>query len=197
MTLRNIELGERFVREETLRDIFPNKLRQALDDGFIHVHGLGNFFGSAVEVPDIRAEIEGAANATSMMMRLLRSIKSSSLVTEEVSLVYADVDIGFALQRYGIAAIDMRDILTELFISISDMVPRVQLSLNLGGQVDAHSRAFTAAVFDVLSQGPTHLQPQVVFLVRRGINYNATDPNYDLLCQALEIARDRKGIAFS
>lgn len=68
-------------------------------------------------------------------------------------------------------------------------------SLNLGCDTSNEGRLITKellnAVYAGLGRGETSIFPIVVFQIKSGINYNPTDPNYDLFKQAMKCSAKR------
>ncbi len=68
-------------------------------------------------------------------------------------------------------------------------------SINFGTDTTAEgrlvSKAFLKATMNGLGKGETPIFPISIFKVKEGINYNPTDPNYDLFKQSMEVSSKR------
>jgi ribonucleoside-triphosphate reductase len=74
-------------------------------------------------------------------------------------------------------------------------------SLNVGTDTTAMGRAVTRALLRAfergLGRGESPIFPNLVFRVKKGVNFNPEDPNYDLFVYALKVAAKRLNPTFS
>lgn len=74
-------------------------------------------------------------------------------------------------------------------------------SLNFGTDTTDEGRLVTKAVLEAfrrgLGHGETPIFPNLVFRIKKGVNFNAEDPNYDLYKLALQVASRRMNPTFS
>ena len=74
-------------------------------------------------------------------------------------------------------------------------------TINIGTDTSAEGRMVTSNLLRVISEGigenEDPVSPKIVFKIKKGVNYLKTDPNYDLLKKACEIAIKTNNISFS
>ncbi len=74
-------------------------------------------------------------------------------------------------------------------------------SLNLGTDISEEGRMVTRAVLEAFRRGLGHgespIFPNLVFRIKKGINFNPEDPNFDLYSLAIEVAARRMNPTFS
>ncbi len=74
-------------------------------------------------------------------------------------------------------------------------------SINFGTDTTAEGRMVTQAVLEAfmrgLGRGESPIFPNLVFRVKKGINFDENDPNYDLFKLAIEVASRRMNPTFS
>jgi len=181
--------GERAVLEQ----IVPMAGREAVEQGLLYVHALSHYTEPEVVVPNLLAA--AALAAPCHVFRLLELLKRyAGRPTTQVLDTFA-ADVGYRWRQLWPEQ-DRGPALKALF-GFAQTHPRVHMNLNLGDDREPELVEFTRAVLDVLDSGATLIEPQVVFRVRRGVNFEPGSPNHRLLLQALEIARTRLGVAFA
>lgn len=183
-----------YLSQKVLEEIVPSEGREAIKQGGLFVHSLEHYFGPDLALPDYRGV--GYLGGGELMLGLAHGIKRDSFRAATLCLPHFDSDLGFLCSRFWPHEDKLRHILSQLFEYFSQ-TPRYEVTLNLGDDTTEEGRRLTRIVLNILASGHTHLEPQVVFRVRKGTSFESTDANFDLLMLALDLARDRKGIAFS
>ncbi|NLM22629.1 MAG: anaerobic ribonucleoside-triphosphate reductase [Firmicutes bacterium] len=105
---------------------------------------------------------------------------------------------------YDISVADNENFLTAEGIFVHNSRAGAQVpfsSLNLGTDTTEEGRLVTRAVLEAfkrgLGRGESPIFPNLVFRVKKGINFDPGDPNYDLYRLALEVAARRMNPTFS
>ena len=183
-----------YLSQKVLQEIVPSEGREAIKQGGVFVHSLEHYFGPDLAIPDYRGV--GHQDGAELMLGLTHGIKRDAFRAAALCLPHFDTDLGFLSARFWPQEDKLTSILSQLFEYFAQ-TPRYEVTLNLGDDTTEEGRRLTRIVLKILASGHTRLEPQVVFRVRKGTNFEPTDTNFDLLMLALELARDRKGIAFS
>ena len=75
------------------------------------------------------------------------------------------------------------------------------ITINLGTDTSKEGRMITKNILKTICKGigenKKPINPKVVFKIKEGINLKETDPNYDLLKEACEVALQTKNISIS
>ena len=183
-----------YLSQKVLEEIVPSEGREAVRQGGAFVHSLEHYFGPDLILPDYRNL--GCQDGAELMLALALATKRDSFHAAALCLPHFDADLGFVMSRFWPGEDKLAFIIGRLFEYFSQ-IPRHEVTLNLGDDTTDAGRRLTRIVLNTLASGHTRLEPQVVFRVRQGTNFAPADVNFDLLMLALDLARDRKGIAFS
>lgn len=74
-------------------------------------------------------------------------------------------------------------------------------TINLGTDISAEGRMITKSIMQTIKDGVGEnkkaISPVIVFKIKKGVNFNETDPNYDLLQMACDIAKTTNNMSFS
>ena len=74
-------------------------------------------------------------------------------------------------------------------------------SLNIGTDMSEEGRMVSRAILEAfqkgLGRGGSPLRPDLIFRVKKGVNFNPADPNYDLYRMALQVTAERMSPIFS
>lgn len=139
-------------------------------------------------------------NAT--MMRLLKVLR----VASQVYPVVVDQLRELPMERYvyDISVVDNENFLTAQGIFVHNSRAGAQVpfsSLNVGTETSETGRAVTRnlllAYEKGLGRGENPIFPNVIFRLKKGINFNPEDPNYDLFQLAIRVASKRLNPTFS
>jgi ribonucleoside-triphosphate reductase (formate) len=105
---------------------------------------------------------------------------------------------------YDLAVADNENFLTASGIFVHNSRAGAQVpfsSLNFGTDTTEEGRMVSKAVLEAfrrgLGRGETPIFPNLVFRIKKGININPEDPNYDLYRLALQVAARRMNPTFS
>lgn len=182
------------IREKVWQEIIPPEGKTAVQRGGLFIHSLEHYGGYELVMPDVRNL--STKNGAVFALALVSMLKRESQRASEILFPHFDTDLGFPVAKLCPSQEDLEQFIGQLFSVIAEY-PRYAVTLNIGDDIEFEARRLTRAVLDMLSRGQTAVEPQIVFRIRRGANYEPGDPNHDLLLLALEVARTRKGIAFS
>ncbi len=84
---------------------------------------------------------------------------------------------------------------------INSMLNGKVTTVNLGTDTSFEGRMITKSLFRTIERGvgdhKKAASPVIVFKIKKGVNYNEKDPNYDLLLKACELTTKTDNIAFS
>ena len=84
---------------------------------------------------------------------------------------------------------------------INSMLNGKVTTVNLGTDTSFEGRMITNSLFRTIERGvgdnKKAASPVIVFKIKKGVNYNEKDPNYDLLLKACELTTKTDNIAFS
>lgn len=183
-----------YLSQKVLEEIVPLEGREAVKQGGVFVHSLEHYFGPDLILPDYRGL--GCQDGAELMLGLALATKRDSFHAAALCLPHFEADLGFLMSRFWPDEDKLALIIGRLFEYFSQ-TPRHEVTLNLGDDTTDAGRRLTRIVLNILASGHTRLEPQIVFRVRKGTNFTPSDVNFDLLMLALDLARDRKGIAFS
>lgn len=187
------ELIDKEIQRTVLEQILPRDLRDAVGQGLLHVHSLGSYLEPDVVTLELRQlpSRDPFLHATGLWRHMKRSANRGTAVV----LGSFVSDLGHVWRGFGNTR-NLESYLHEFFCCVSEE-PRVRLTINLGDDDEDAFIDVAGVVLKVLGQGPTYLEPQLVFRVRRGVNLEPDTKSHRLLLDALELARTRKGISFA
>ncbi|MBS4054125.1 MAG: hypothetical protein KGZ64_05060 [Thermaerobacter sp.] len=181
------------IRDLLLENVMATPWHDALRQGLVYVHSLTPDFRSLLFVPEFRTL--QAKDEASYILGLVHAGKLASWQAAELALPHFVTDIGLpCLQLYGPKR--LAAVFRQLF-ALWSLPPQSTISLNLGDDLDRDSLVVMETVLDVLDQGATFLEPQVIMRVRRGVNLERESGGYKILHKALAMARSRAGMAFA
>lgn len=196
-SISNFDYGMAEGVKKTYRSFYKKNLAAALDL-------LANVEGAKDKVNALVSRIEALTNAQpSLVMDLSYLSEEKKALIEEMAL---DGDTAEAAQRYAARqATADTDKAThqamEAFIhNLNTMHSRAGAqtpfsSINYGMDTSAEGRMviknILLATEEGLGNGETPIFPIQIFRVKEGINYNVSDPNYDLFKQACAVSAKR------
>jgi len=193
MTAWSKELLEPRISECVLQAVLSDHELQSIEQGLLHVHQTGPYFGAKLLIPELR-EI-WTMKDEAFMLRLAEMFKGYSAMGMELCIPNFAEDLGLPLLR-GYNPRQLFGILKHLF-SLFQQSPRYRVSLNFGDELENEAMILAETVLQVLDQGATFLEPQIVLRVRRGRNLERDSRGFSVLLRALDLARTREGISFA
>ena len=204
-----------------LSNLLPEEFAQAHTDGAFHIHDL-DYYSKTLNCLQIdlgRLLKEGfntgygyirppkrIATAAAQAAIILQSNQNDMFGGQ--SFPHFDRDMGEIIRSFkekpGYEEIyqAMEGLIYNLNTMFSRAGAQVPFSsLNLGTDTTAEGRAVTRAVLEAfgkgLGRGENPIFPNLVFRVKRDVNFNAGDPNFDLYALALQVAARRMNPTFS
>ncbi len=203
-----IELAERILtaaeqtRLEEIAGIRPENLRLS---GFDDLIVYGQLFARLFMTEDAGEEIQWAQKLLSqneLMQNLLAVLQRSA----QMYPIAVESLTEQSMERcvYDISVADNENFLTAQGIFVHNSRAGAQVpfsSLNVGTETTPEGRAVTRnlllAYEKGLGKGENPIFPNVIFRLKKGINFDPEDPNYDLFQLAIRVASKRLNPTFS
>ncbi len=212
-----LQIASAASRTYYLHRLIPEHLSLAHQKGDYHIHDL-DFYGktlTCVQIPLGKLLRNGfnnghgfirpprrAGSATALAAIILQSSQndmhggqSFAFFDRDVAPFVEDADDGETYQA-----------MEALIYNLNSMHSRAGAqvpfsSLNIGTETSEAGRRVTRnlllAYQKGLGHGETPIFPNIIFRVKEGVNYNPTDPNYDLFQLAISVAAERLNPTFS
>ena len=204
-----------------LSNLLPEEFAQAHMDGTFHIHDL-DYYSKTLNCLQIdlgRLLKEGfntgygyirppqrIATAAAQAAIILQSNQNDMFGGQ--SFPHFDRDLGEGIRSFKVKPgyEEIYQAMEGLIYNLNTMCSRAGgqvpfSSLNLGIDTTAEGRAVSRAVLEAfgrgLGRGETPVFPNLVFRVKRGVNFSPGDPNYDLYALALQVAARRMNPTFS
>lgn len=205
------EIGSAANKHYVLNHTLPKHLAEAHSRGDIHIHdlnyytltyncinyGLGKLLERGFRMPHgwIRPP------KTIMAASALTAVTLQSIQNDQYGGVGIDA-LDLALGKYAESA-TYREVyqamealifnLNSLHSRAGNQIPFSSISIGLG--TNEGSRKVTKAILEVylagLGRGEQPMFPNIIFKVKKGINFEPGTPNHDLLLQALQVTSHR------
>ncbi|HWR31652.1 MAG TPA: anaerobic ribonucleoside-triphosphate reductase [Negativicutes bacterium] len=215
-----IDLAERLLTEpeqnrlEELAGIRPENLTLS---GFDMPIAFGELFSrlfmaNETGMTDCERDMEAGGIAAQWAQKILsqnEAVRNTLSVLQRAAQMYpiaVDSLSEEAMERcvYDIAVADNENFLTAQGIFVHNSRAGAQVpfsSLNVGTETTPEGRAVTRnlllAYEKGLGKGENPIFPNVIFRLKKGINFNPEDPNYDLFQLAIRVASKRLNPTFS
>lgn len=212
-----LQIASAASREFYLNRLIPEEMATAHKRGDIHIHDL-DFYGktlNCLNIPLGRLLAKGFNNghgfirpprrpgsATALAAIILQSSQNDMFGGQ--SFGYFDTDIAPFME--GASEEDVFQAMEALVYNLNSMHSRAGAqvpfsSLNLGLDTSENGRKVTRNLLNAyakgLGRGENPIFPNVIFRVKRGINLDKGDPNYDLFQLAISVAAKRLNPTFS
>jgi anaerobic ribonucleoside-triphosphate reductase len=200
-----------------LSRLIPEELSAAHRDGDIHIHDL-DFYGktlTCVQIPLGRLLAEGfdtghgyirppkrPSSATALAAIILQS--SQNDMHGGQSFPFFDRDMAPFVA--GAGEDEVYQAMEALIYNLNSMHSRAGAqvpfsSLNLGTDTSPEGRLVTRSILLAyekgLGRGETPIFPNIIFRVKKGVNFEPGDPNYDLFKLAIRVSAQRMNPTFS
>jgi anaerobic ribonucleoside-triphosphate reductase len=200
-----------------LSRLIPDEMAQAHIDGDYHIHDL-DFYAktlTCVQIPLGQLLMKGfnnghgfirppkrPASATALAAIILQS--SQNDMHGGQSFAFFDRDMAQFVD--GASEDEIYQAMEALIYNLNSMHSRAGAqvpfsSLNLGCDTTPAGRMVTKnlllAYEQGLGHGETPIFPNIIFRVKKGINFNPGDPNYDLFQLAIRVSAQRLNPTFS
>jgi anaerobic ribonucleoside-triphosphate reductase len=212
-----LQIASAASREYYLTRLIPPEQAAAHKRGDIHIHDL-DFYGKTVNclnIPLGRLLKEGFNNghgyirppkrpgsATALAAIILQSSQNDMFGGQS----FGSFDFDIAPYMEGASENETFQAMEALIYNLNSMHSRAGAqvpfsSLNLGLDTSDNGRKATRNLLKAYAKGLGHgenpIFPNVIFRVKKGINMDPGDTNYDLFKQAIEVASRRMNPTFS
>ncbi|EKE00686.1 MAG: hypothetical protein ACD_21C00292G0001 [uncultured bacterium] len=212
-----LQIASTASRAYYLHRLIPEHLSLAHQRGDYHIHDL-DFYGktlTCIQIPLGRLLTEGFNNGHGFIRPPKRPSSAAALAAIILQSSQNDMHGGqsFAFFDRDMAPFvenadenETYQAMEALIYNLNSMHSRAGAqvpfsSINLGTETSEAARRVTRnlllAYEKGLGMGETPIFPNIIFRVKEGINYNPTDPNYDLFQLAIRVATQRLNPTFS
>ena len=212
-----LQIASAASRSYYLHRLIPEHLSLAHQQGDYHIHDL-DFYGktlTCIQIPLGRLLTQGFNNGHGFIRPPKRPSSATALAAIILQSSQNDMHGG---QSFAFFDRDIADFvktaddhttyqaMEALIYNLNSMHSRAGAqvpfsSLNLGTATSEAARRVTRnlllAYDKGLGMGETPIFPNIIFRIKAGINYNPTDPNYDLFKLAIQVATKRLNPTFS
>lgn len=212
-----LQIASAASRSYYLTRMIPEEMSQAHREGDIHIHDL-DFYGktlTCVQIPLAQLLSEGFNNGHGYIRPPRRPTSASALACIILQSSQNDMHGG---QSYAYFDRDMAQFVGKadedevyqameaLIYNLNSMHSRAGAqvpfsSLNVGTDTSPEGRLVTRCLLEAhekgLGRGETPIFPNIIFRLKRGINFEPGDPNYDLFQMAMRVAARRLNPTFS
>ncbi len=212
-----LQIASAASKEYYLSRLIPENIAQAHKRGDIHIHDL-DFYGktlNCVNIPLKRLLTEGFNNghgyirpprrpgsATALAAIILQSSQNDMFGGQ--SFGFFDFDMAGFMK--GISEEEAFQAMEALVYNLNSMHSRAGAqvpfsSLNLGLDTSEEGRRVTRnlllAYEKGLGRGENPIFPNIIFRIKKGVNFAEGEPNYDLFKLAIRVASQRMNPTFS
>lgn len=212
-----LQIASAASRAYYLHRLIPDHLSVAHRKGDLHIHDL-DFYGktlNCVQIPLGRLLTNGFNNGHGFIRPPKRLGSASALAAIILQSSQNDMHGGqsFAFFDRDMAPFvkdasdnEIYQAMEALIYNLNSMHSRAGAqvpfsSLNIGTETDEAARSITRNILLAyekgLGKGEAPIFPNIIFRIKEGINYNPTDPNYDLFKLAIRVASQRLNPTFS
>jgi ribonucleoside-triphosphate reductase (formate) len=212
-----LQIASAASRTYYLHRLIPEHLSIAHQRGDYHIHDL-DFYGktlTCVQIPLGRLLSNGFDNGHGFIRPPKRPGSATALAAIILQSSQNDMHGGqsFAFFDRDIAPfikdVDENEVyqaMEALIYNLNSMHSRAGAqvpfsSLNIGTETSEAGRRVTRNLLLAYKKGlgrsETPIFPNIIFRIKEGINFNPTDPNYDLLQLAISVASERLNPTFS
>ena len=212
-----LQIASAASKEYYLSRLIPENMASAHRRGDIHIHDL-DFYGktlNCVNIPLNRLLTEGFNNGHGYIRPPKRPGSATALAAIVLQSSQNDM---FGGQSFGFFDFDMAPFMVdatpeEAFQSMEALVYNLNSmhsragaqvpfsSLNLGLDTSKEGRMVIENLLRAyekgLGRGENPIFPNIIFRVKKGVNMNEGDPNYDLFQLAIRVASQRMNPTFS
>ncbi|MEI8054659.1 MAG: anaerobic ribonucleoside-triphosphate reductase [bacterium] len=212
-----LQIASTASRAYYLHRLIPQHLSLAHQRGDYHIHDL-DFYGktlTCVQIPLGKLLTNGFNNGHGFIRPPKRPSSATALAAIILQSSQNDMHGGqsFAFFDRDMAPFvenaddnETYQAMEALIYNLNSMHSRAGAqvpfsSLNIGTETSEAGRRITRNVLLAyekgLGMGETPIFPNIIFRVKEGVNYNPTDPNYDLFRLAISVATKRLNPTFS
>lgn len=212
-----LQIASAASKEFYLNRLIPEKMAVAHKRGDIHIHDL-DFYAktlNCVNIPLKKLLDEGFNNGHGYIRRPKRIGSATALAAiilqSSQNDMFGGQSFGFfdhdvAEYAHGASDNEVFQAMEALIYNLNSMHSRAGAqvpfsSLNLGLETSPDARRIIKALLiayeNGLGKGENPIFPNIIFRVKKGVNMNPGDPNYDLYQLAIRVASKRLNPTFS
>lgn len=206
-------------RNYYLSRLIPYQYSDAHRKALLHIHDL-DFYSKTINNMELRLNKllkagfysgfcfhrppKRIGTAMALTAIILQSSQNDSIGGQSFS--FFDKDLAFISKKFNDSTKDMLQAMEGFVYNLNTLYTRLGSQvpysvLNLGTDTTKQGRLITKSILtalgDGLGNGETAVFPQVIFRIKKGINYHKGDPNYDLFLLALKISAKCMNPSFS
>ena len=212
-----LQIASAASRHYYLSRLLPEEIAQAHRAGDIHIHDL-DFYSktlTCVQIPLGRLLKNGfntghgyirppkrPSSAAALAAIILQSCQNDMHGGQ--SFAFFDWDMSHFMS--GASEFEVYQAMEALIFNLNSMHSRAGAqvpfsSVNLGCDTSTEGRLVTKSLLEAfgkgLGRGETPIFPNIIFRVKKGINFDPADPNYDLFQLAMRVSAQRMNPTFS
>jgi anaerobic ribonucleoside-triphosphate reductase len=212
-----LQIASAASRKYYLSRLIPEEMAQAHLNGDYHIHDL-DFYGktlTCVQIPLAKLLHSGFNNGHGFIRPPKRPASAAALAAIILQSSQNDMHGG---QSFAFFDRDMADFVADasedevyqameaLIYNLNSMHSRAGAqvpfsSLNIGCDTSAAGRKVSTCLLQAyekgLGHGETPIFPNIIFRVKKGVNFQPGDPNYDLFKLAMRVSAQRLNPTFS
>ncbi len=212
-----LQIASAASRQYYLSRLIPEDMAQAHRQGDIHIHDL-DFYGktlTCVQIPLGRLLQDGfdtghgyirPPKRISSAAALAAIVLQSSQNDMHGGQSFAFFDRDMAPYTEGATDFEIYQAMEALVYNLNSMHSRAGAqvpfsSINLGCDTSLAGRRITRSLLEAyekgLGRGETPIFPNIIFRLKKGVNFLPEDPNYDLFQLAMRVSSQRMNPTFS
>ena len=200
-----------------LTRLIPDEMSQAHQEGDLHIHDL-DFYGktlTCIQIPLGRLLTNGFNNGHGFIRPPKRPASATALAAIILQSSQNDMHGGQSFAAFdrdlapfvkGADEAEVYQAMEALIYNLNSMHSRAGAqvpfsSLNIGCETSPEGRLVTSCLLRAyeqgLGRGETPIFPNIIFRLKKGINFEPQDPNYDLFKLAMRVSAIRLNPTFS
>jgi ribonucleoside-triphosphate reductase (formate) len=212
-----LQIASAASRRFYLSRLIPDEMAQAHIDGDYHIHDL-DFYAktlTCVQIPLGQLLAKGFNNGHGFIRPPKRPASATALAAIILQSSQNDMHGGQSFAFFdrdmaqfvaGVPEDEIYQAMEALIYNLNSMHSRAGAqvpfsSINLGCDTTGAGRAVTKNLLLAYEKGLGHSEtpifPNIIFKVKKGVNFNPGDPNYDLFQLAIRVSAQRLNPTFS
>lgn len=204
-----------------LSNLLPDEFARAHDEGAMHIHDL-DYYSKTLNCLqiDLSRLLQAGFNTGYGYIRPPKRIASAA--AQAAIILQSNQNDMFGGQSFPhfdrsigevIRGLEKKPAYEEIYQAMEGLIYNLNTmhsragaqvpfsSLNFGTDISEEGRMVTRAVLEAFKRGLGHgespIFPNLVFRIKKGINFDPEDPNFDLYSLAIEVAARRMNPTFS
>ncbi|HYH04501.1 MAG TPA: anaerobic ribonucleoside-triphosphate reductase [Bacillota bacterium] len=212
-----LQIASAASKQYYLSRLIPEEMAQAHLEGDYHIHDL-DFYGktlTCVQIPLAKLLQNGFNNGHGFIRPPKRPASATALAAIALQSSQNDMHGGQSFAFFdrdmaqfvtGASEDEVYQAMEALIYNLNSMHSRAGAqvpfsSLNVGGDTTEAGRMVTRCLLLAyekgLGHGETPIFPNIIFRLKKGINFEPKDPNYDLFKLAIRVSAQRLNPTFS